>query len=104
MNWQIVTWWLLCCEKCYVFLRSWLWDQAVHRGTGTDFFGSKTTNAASPIDTSYLDLKKAFETLDRSQTIKILQGYGVGENTLRLIQRIWDMDIVLYFYRQWGRQ
>ncbi len=36
----------------------------------------------------FLDLQKAYDTLDRSRAIQILQGYGVGANLGRFIERI----------------
>ena len=40
----------------------------------------------------FIDLKKAYDTLDRKQTIKILEGYGVGPRTIRLLKTIWSGD------------
>jgi Reverse transcriptase (RNA-dependent DNA polymerase) len=43
----------------------------------------------------FLYLKKAYDTLDRNRTAKILRGYGVRENILRFIQQIWNMDTMI---------
>ena len=39
---------------------------------------------------AYLDLTKAYDTLDRDRTLNILKGNGVGPNVLRSLQNIWD--------------
>jgi hypothetical protein len=52
----------------------------------------RTTN---PHYLVFLDLKKAYDTLDRDQTIHILRGYGIGPNKIHFIQKIWDMDTVV---------
>jgi hypothetical protein len=38
----------------------------------------------------YVDLKKAYSTLDREQTLEILAAYGVGPRMLRLQKHFWD--------------
>jgi hypothetical protein len=43
----------------------------------------------------FLDLKKAYDTLDRGRTIAILKGYGVGDNLLHIIQTVWDLDTIV---------
>ena len=42
----------------------------------------------------FLDLTKAYDTLDRKRTLKILAQYGVGPNILRLLEGFWN-DLVL---------
>jgi hypothetical protein len=43
----------------------------------------------------FLDLKKAYYSLDRDRTMAILKGYGVGKNLLAFIKRIWDGDTLV---------
>ena len=38
----------------------------------------------------YLDLKKAYDALDRTRCLKILAGYGVGPKLLRLQKKFWS--------------
>jgi hypothetical protein len=38
----------------------------------------------------YLDLKKTYNSLDQTQCLEILAGYGVGPNLLRLQKQFWD--------------
>lgn len=37
----------------------------------------------------FLDLKKAYDAMDRDRCLNILRNVGVGENTVRLISRFW---------------
>ncbi len=43
-----------------------------------------------PLYQIYLDLKKAYDTLDQTRCLAILAGYGVGPNLLRLQKQFWD--------------
>ena len=37
----------------------------------------------------FLDLTKAYDALDRSRCLEILEGYGVGPSTRRLLTTSW---------------
>jgi hypothetical protein len=43
-----------------------------------------------PLYQIYLDLRKAYDALDRRRCLKILAGCGVGPNLLRLQKKFWD--------------
>ena len=43
----------------------------------------------------FLDLKKVYDTLDRSQAMRILEAYGVGRNIRRIIATIWEGDTMV---------
>lgn len=44
----------------------------------------------TPLFGVFLDLKKAYDAMDRSRCIHILEGYGVGEQAMQLIRYFWD--------------
>jgi len=80
-------------------------DDSVHgfrqkRGTGTAILRNKLRMQAASANHAtlkqlYLDMKKAYDTLDRSRTLLILEAYGVGPNTLRIIQTFWERHTVV---------
>ena len=51
----------------------------------------------------FLDLQKAYNALDRSRCLDILEGYGVGPRALHLLHRYWArLDMVAWtgrYYR-----
>jgi Reverse transcriptase (RNA-dependent DNA polymerase) len=65
------------------------------RGTGTAIIEAKLFQqlaqiAQVPCFEIFLDLKKAYDTVNRERTLEILEGYGVGERTLNLLRTFWD--------------
>jgi Reverse transcriptase (RNA-dependent DNA polymerase) len=79
---------------------SWIHGFRRHRGTGTAILEAKlemqlANNSYRPLFQIYLDLKKAYDSLDRERTLLILAGYGVGPRTCRLIQQIWDHQLLI---------
>ena len=68
-----------------------------HRGTATATIETKLRmqlafRQQTPYYQIFIDLRKAYDTLDRERTIKILQGYGVGPRIIKLLRRVWDDD------------
>ena len=66
-----------------------------NRGTGTAILEVKLFLQLAAMDqvptyAVFLDLRKAYDAIDRERTIGILQGYGVGSNTIRLLQNFWQ--------------
>ena len=45
----------------------------------------------------FLDLTKAYDALDRSRCLEILEGYGVGPNARRLLTTYWRRLIIQTF-------
>ena len=43
-----------------------------------------------PLYGIFLDLKKAYDAMDRGRCLDILEGVGVEPKTLRLLKKIWD--------------
>jgi hypothetical protein len=61
----------------------------LRRGTGTAIMEVKLNQQLAWVDQAplyqiYLDLKKAYDALDRTRCLGILAGYRVGPNLLRL--------------------
>jgi exonuclease III len=43
----------------------------------------------------FINLAKAYDTLDRGQTLEILEGYGLGKRILHLLNNFWDSLLVV---------
>ena len=81
------------------------WHDAIHgfrtgRGTGTAIIEAKlrmqlAQRSHKPLYMIFLDLKKAYDTLDRDRTMIILEQYGVGKNIRDFIKKIWDGDTMV---------
>ena len=48
-----------------------------------------------PLFVIFIDLKKAYDAMDRERCLEILVGYGVGPNILRLIMHFWDNAVLV---------
>ena len=71
-----------------------------HRGTGTAIMETKLLmqlhcRLDRPLFMVFIDLKKAYDTLDRKEAMRILEGYGVGPNLRRIILHIWNEDTMV---------
>ena len=65
------------------------------RGTGTACIEAKILQQLSKMVQKtlhfiFLDLRKAYDTLDRERLLEILEGYGVVPNVLGLVKFYWD--------------
>jgi hypothetical protein len=65
------------------------------RGTGTASLNAKLQMQLAhiqgvPLYQLFLDLSKAYDTLDRTQMLQLLNRYGVGGNILRLLTNFWN--------------
>ena len=65
------------------------------RGTGTATFKAKLLQQLAAMRGEvlymiFLDLTKAYDALDRSRSLEILKGYGVGERVRRLLREYWN--------------
>ena len=70
------------------------------RGTGTAILEAKLQVELAdihqvPLFSIFLDLKKAYDTVDRDRLAALLTAYGVGPNSLRLLQTFWDEQKVV---------
>jgi hypothetical protein len=43
----------------------------------------------------FIDLAKAYDTLDRGSTLEILEGYGVGRWIIRLLTNLWAQQLAV---------
>jgi hypothetical protein len=65
------------------------------RGTGTACLEAKLQMQlahirSTPLYQVFLDLSKAYDTLDRVRTIQLLRSYGVGDRILHLLTHFWN--------------
>ena len=70
------------------------------RGTGTAILEAKLLmqKAACTNKTLYqvfLDLTKAYDTVDRERVLEILEQYGIGPNIIRLLRRYWSNNTLV---------
>ena len=84
-------------------------------GTGTATLEAKLLQQLAAIREEvlygiFLDLTKAYDALDRSRILEILEGYGVGPRARRLLQAYWGKSTMvaraggLLWYRFKGRK
>ena len=65
------------------------------RGTGTATMEAKLAQQHAYLEqealySTFIDLRKAYDAMDRERCLLLLEGYGVGPMTLRLIKHFWD--------------
>ena len=75
-------------------------DDSIHgfragRGTGTAITEAKLrmqlhASKSDPLYIVFVDLNKAYDTLDRTQASRILQDYSDGPALINFIERIWE--------------
>jgi hypothetical protein len=71
-----------------------------NHGTGTAIIEAKLTQQLSYLELKpfygvFLDLRKAFDAMDREQCIMVLEGYGTGPRMIRLIHGFWSNAIMV---------
>ena len=71
-----------------------------HRGCGTAVIEAKLFQQLAkiqqvPVYEVFLDLRKAYDSVDRGRLLEILEGYGVGANALRLLRQFWDSQQIV---------
>ncbi len=71
------------------------------RGTGTAGIKAKLAQQLAHLEQApfygvFLDLKKAFDSMDRERCLSILGGYRVRPRMIRLIQNFWHNAVLVY--------
>ena len=74
-----------CCLKRSVVLHDTLHGFREGRGAGTDTLEANLAQqlaglAQNPLFQFFLDLYKAYDSMDRERCMEILRGYGLGTN------------------------
>ena len=79
------------------------------RGCGTGIMEAKLAQQLAfiervPLYGIFVDLRKAYDAMDRERCLQILRGAGVGEKAIRLISRFWrDATLVCRAAGVYGR-
>ena len=65
------------------------------RGTGTATLKAKLLQQLAAMREEilymiFLDLTKAYDALDRSRSLEILKGYGVGDRVRQMLRGYWE--------------
>jgi hypothetical protein len=72
----------------------------MHRETGTGVIEAKLAQQLSYLELKpfygvFLDLRKAFDSMDQERCIMILEGYGAGPRMIQLIRGYWRNAIMV---------
>ena len=98
--WKVVTAILHCLLTTAITYHDALHGFRVGRPTGTSTLEAKLLQqlAATREEVLYvifLDLAKAYDALDRSMILEILEGYGVGQRVRQLLRAYWRKSTML---------
>jgi hypothetical protein len=71
-----------------------------HRITGTCILEAilqmqLASYLCQPLYQIFIDLTKAYDTLDCSCTLSLLEAYGIGPHIPSIIQAVWDLEMVV---------
>ena len=93
--WKVVAAILHCRFATAITYHDFLHGFRVGSGTGTATLEAKLLHHLAAMREEFLyviflDLNKAYEALDRSRSLDILEGYGVGPRARRLLRTYWE--------------
>ena len=93
--------WKVCASTTNIRIRqTTTLHNALHgfiqgRGTGKATMGANLAKKLAgivhePLFQGFIDVRKAYNSLDIGRCMEIIRGYGLGPNPQRLLQRYWD--------------
>ena len=96
--WKVCSVVVICWLKRSVVLHNDLHGFRERRGTGTAMLEAKLAQKLAgithePLFQVLLDVRKAYDSLDRYQRLELLRGYGMGPKLARILDNYWK--------RQW---
>ena len=92
--WKVVAAILNSCFTASITYHDFLHGFGEGRGTGTATLKAKLLQQLAALREEvlyviFLDLQKAYDALDRSRCLEILEGYGVGLQARKLLKTYW---------------
>ena len=92
-----------------IILHDYLHGLRNGRGVGTETLEENLAQdiaglCHAPLLQVFMDVRKAYDSLERGRCMEILKGYGLRTNLQRLLHRFWDdQAVVLKTGRYYGR-
>jgi Reverse transcriptase (RNA-dependent DNA polymerase) len=87
-------------DQAVVVLHDILHGFKIHHGTGTAGIEAKLQQELAsiwhlPLFQVYIDLRKAYNTIDRDRALETLSSYGMGPRLLNLLRHFWKSQRIL---------
>ena len=100
MVWKLVETVIYTQVKSVVQFHDMLHGFRHRQGIGTAIIESKLVQQLAVMDQEllysiFIDLTKAYDTVDRERALRILEGYGIGPKTLHLLQQFWMQQVLV---------
>ena len=98
--WKVVAAILHCQLATAITYHAFLHGFREGRGTGTATLEAKLIQQLAAMKEEvlyviFLDLTKAYDALDRSRRLEILEGYGVGPRARSLLRTYWEKSTMI---------
>ena len=98
--WKVVAAILHCRFVTAITYHDFLHGFRVGSGTGTATLETNLIQQLAAMREEvlyviFLDLHRAYEALDRSRSLEILEGYGVGPRARRLLRTYWEKSTMV---------